>query len=444
MSVLFLFLIVLLISQTTVLAFNAARVQRFSGLTSSRMTIQATIGIDPLKEEISKEETRATQLRSLLDAFQSAVVEKEELLALEGGILTQMIDVRGTVADASILSELEFVIVEKGKQIDVETQVLDEISTVTATLAEEIAASLAKVDTLRQHADVSSPGADSALVSVSEWTRARDERVLSLINQFNAITQNKGLQANEKIPDALSGYIRVDGDDRSSSSNSSPIAGIRLSAATTTPAINDVAIAIRSKSNAEIAAVAGSTIGDSGAALVALTSCLLTAAVTFVTSPSGQLSGQAVGSAAAAMADSVLALREAWMAATKAYDSVDDNREAATGPAGTTPASTDASNGMSRMISGVQAAIKSAELKSAFSKVGGNLQKSAAEASKAVDIAVDQLSSSLTSMEKFAAAVSTLTESVTTLIVILGVATSRAVEEGRRQIMKELPQATQD
>jgi len=394
-----------------------------SSVSSSRMTmVPARMDVDPLQEEILKEDTRAAQLKSLFEAFQSAVEEKKELLALETGILAQMADVRSTLTDdVSILSELEAVIAEKRKQIDAETAALHDISGVTAALAEEIAASAANVETLRQHEDVSSPGADTTLVNVSEWARARDERVLSLINRFNDITQKN----------ALSGFTKdaVDADDDG--------AGIRLSAPVTpAPSLNDVTLAIRSKSNTEIAEVAGSAFGNSGVALVALTSCLITATATFITSSSGQLAGKSVGSAAVALGESARGVGEAWSVATKAYDgAAGDNR--------TTPSSTaDAAADAKRIFVGVQAAIGSAELKGSFAKVGGKLQLAAAEAGKAVDLAVAQVGGSLSSSEKFAAAVSTLATSLITLIAIVRVATSRAVEEVGRQLSRELPEGS--
>jgi len=91
---------------------------------------------------------------------------------------------------------------------------------------------------------------------------------------------------------------------------------------------------------------------------------------------------------------------------------------------------------------GVQAAIGSAELKGSFAKVGGKLQLAAAEAGKAVDLAVAQVGGSLSSSEKFAAAVSTLATSLITLIAIVRVATSRAVEEVGRQLSRELPEGS--
>jgi hypothetical protein len=393
-----------------------------SSVSSSRMTmVPARMDVDPLREEILKEDTRAAQLKSLYEAFQSAVEEKKELLALETGILAQMGDVRSTVTDASILSELEAVIAEKRKQIDAETAALHDISGVTAALAEEIAASSANVETLRQHEDVSSPGADTTLVNVSEWARARDERVLSLINRFNDITQKN----------APSGFTKdaVDADDDG--------AGIRLSAPVTpAPSLNDVTLAIRSKSNTEIAEVAGSAFGNSGVALVALTSCLITATATFITSSSGQLAGKSVGSAAVALGESARGVGEAWEVLTSAYDgAAGDNR--------TTPSSTaDAAADAQRIFVGVQAAIGSAELKGSFAKVGGKLQLAAAEAGKAVDLAVAQVGGSLSSSEKFAAAVSTLATSLITLIAIVRVATSRAVEEVGRQLSRELPEGS--
>lgn len=212
-------------------------------------------------EEIEKESLRASQLESLLDAFQSAVTEKEQLITLEFNILQQMQDVSLKVTDESILTELDLAIQEKSTQIAAERQICVEITDVAAVLESEINASGTKMSDLRRSLDSSSTSED--LQSMAEWARARDERVLMLINQFNEITRKKGLNpADASVPDNLAGYIGGAIDDT----------GVSLTMGNAGTTIAIIAEGLKAKSNSEIAAMAGSAVGATGTALVAVTS----------------------------------------------------------------------------------------------------------------------------------------------------------------------------
>ena len=214
-------------------------------------------------EEIEKETLRASQLEALLDAFQSAVTEKEQLIALEFNVLQQMQDVSLKVTDESILSELDIAIQEKSRQINAERQICVEITEVAAMLASEIAVSGTKMADLRRSMDSSS--SDDAMKSMVDWSRSRDERVLLLINQFNDITRKKGLNPGDaSVPENLAGYI--DSADTGISMSSAGGAG---STTTTIAAIQE---SLKAKTNSEIAALAGSAVGATGTALVAVTS----------------------------------------------------------------------------------------------------------------------------------------------------------------------------
>jgi hypothetical protein len=91
-----------------------------------------------LEEEMRKEDVRATQLESLLGAFQSAADEKQQLIVVEEGIYSQMTNVRERVSDAGILKELDTAIKDKNALIEDETSTCKEVSSVSSRLAIEI------------------------------------------------------------------------------------------------------------------------------------------------------------------------------------------------------------------------------------------------------------------------------------------------------------------
>ena len=91
-----------------------------------------------LMEEVIKEDVRAIQLESLLEAFKSAVDEKEQLIALESKILADIKDVKLKVSDETMLNELSNAISEKSRLIDGEKGVCKEITAVVISLAAEI------------------------------------------------------------------------------------------------------------------------------------------------------------------------------------------------------------------------------------------------------------------------------------------------------------------
>jgi DNA-binding protein YbaB len=112
-----------------------------------------------ITEEVKKEEERNAQLESLLVAFNSAVLEKEQLITLEVAILAQMEEVRGKISDAAILAELDRAAAEKTALIEAERGICQEISAVALRLKEEMQTSrrkLAELEKNSMNADVTS------------------------------------------------------------------------------------------------------------------------------------------------------------------------------------------------------------------------------------------------------------------------------------------------
>jgi hypothetical protein len=113
-----------------------------------------------ITEEVKKEEERNAQLESLLAAFNSAVLEKEQLITLEVAILAQMEEVRGKISDAAILAELDRAAAEKNTLIEAERGICQEISAVALRLKEEMQVSRRKLSELESamSSDISSTG----------------------------------------------------------------------------------------------------------------------------------------------------------------------------------------------------------------------------------------------------------------------------------------------
>ena len=120
------------------------------------------------------------------------------------------------------------------------------------------------------------------------------------------------------------------------------------------------------------------------------------------------------------------ALRQAWIAATQAFSSIDSSKQGS-----------DIDNALTvdRIVAGVKNIVKSAEVKTALELLSTNLQKSAGDAAKAADIAADQLSTSLNNSEKFRNAVKRLGESFVTLLAILGAASTRMAQEVKEELL---------
>lgn len=119
--------------------------------------VVAVKDVNPFKsrllEEAMKEDVRAIQLESLLEAFQSAVDEKEQLNKLANVILSEMRDLKMKVNDDVILMELDNAIDEKCKQIDAEQAVCSQITTVSTQLATEISNTRIKISELQKTLD---------------------------------------------------------------------------------------------------------------------------------------------------------------------------------------------------------------------------------------------------------------------------------------------------
>ena len=161
----------------------------------------STAGLmEKFEEEARKEDVRVNQLESLLGAFRSAVSEKEQLISLEEGIRSQMMDVRdkGIVTDTAILAELQLATDEKTSQIAVEKGIVQEIIQCADQLDKELSASRKKMG------DLSQPSSENQLQEIMDWCRSRDERVLLLINKFDEVTRNENsMSLSEPVPEKL-------------------------------------------------------------------------------------------------------------------------------------------------------------------------------------------------------------------------------------------------
>lgn len=118
-----------------------------------REAAKEVIEANPLKirlmEEVTKEDIRALQLESLLEAFQSAVDEKEQLIVLESVILEDIREVKLKVDDEIILKELTNAIDDKRRMIDSEKVICKEITAVSVSLAKEILETRNKIEKLQ-------------------------------------------------------------------------------------------------------------------------------------------------------------------------------------------------------------------------------------------------------------------------------------------------------
>lgn len=142
-----------------------------SNVVSAESNNVVTKELFPMKarliEEVAKEDLRAVQLESLLEAFQSAVGEKEQLISLETQILSEMREVKRKVTDEVILNELTAAIEEKSRLIDAEKGICKEISAVSSSLASEVLETKAKIVELQKVVDVL-PKEANAIVGAME------------------------------------------------------------------------------------------------------------------------------------------------------------------------------------------------------------------------------------------------------------------------------------
>ena len=107
-----------------------------------------------LIEEVEREDVRSTQLESLLDAFQSAVDEKEQVIKLESDILNEIREIKKKVVDEFILRELNAAIDEKSRLIEIEKGICMEISAVSSSLATQIYETKQKIVELQKVVNV--------------------------------------------------------------------------------------------------------------------------------------------------------------------------------------------------------------------------------------------------------------------------------------------------
>ena len=120
------------------------------GVEGTKASFETNIMKTRLMEEVIKEDVRAIQLESLLEAFKSAVDEKEQLIALESNILADIKDVKSKVNDETVLNELSNAISEKSRLIDGEKGVCKEITAVVISLAAEISETRNKIAELQE------------------------------------------------------------------------------------------------------------------------------------------------------------------------------------------------------------------------------------------------------------------------------------------------------
>ena len=183
---------------------------------------------EKFEEEARKEDLRVSQLESLLGAFRSAVSEKEQLISLEEGIRSQMMDVRdkGIVTDTAILAELQLATDEKTSQISVEKGIVQEIIQCADQLDKELSASRKKMG------DLSQPSSENQLQEIMDWCRSRDERVLLLINKFDEVTRNENsMSLSEPVPEKLADLMDTVSNkqfDAASTSTGLSIAGATI------------------------------------------------------------------------------------------------------------------------------------------------------------------------------------------------------------------------
>ena len=343
-------------------------------------------------------------------------MEKEELVSLELNVLQQMKDVKSKITDSAILAELEIATKQKEVEIEAERKTVAEIGQCRDGLMQEIVASKAKVDEWTAKAT-------GIELSIVDWMRARDERVLVLINRFDDITRRKGLSTT--VPEKLAGIM----DTAAVASAVSPTAQLAVISA---GSISEIALSLRSKSSAEMAAVAGTTLGQTGSSMVEVTSCVLTATSAFVLSPAAKPAGEAITSAAGAIADAAKFFVQALSAVKKAYAVVDED-----------PSRDD--EGLltvERIVAGIKNVLKSDDVLTSLGLIGSSAARGASEVATAASVAASQVNTQLASSEKYNRAIQTLTQSLLTLIALLGAASSKIAADARSELSKQLPSGT--
>eukprot|EP00596_Hydrurales_sp_CCMP1899_P005741 CAMPEP_0119051246 /NCGR_PEP_ID=MMETSP1177-20130426/72924_1 /TAXON_ID=2985 /ORGANISM="Ochromonas sp, Strain CCMP1899" /LENGTH=425 /DNA_ID=CAMNT_0007030381 /DNA_START=177 /DNA_END=1451 /DNA_ORIENTATION=- len=327
---------------------------------------------DRLLEEITKEDLRTTQLESLLEAFQSAVSEKEQLITLESSILEQMNDIRSKISDVKILQELDTTTLLKIQFIKNEQEIYTDISDVTKKLSKEVHETREKIINLQQFINEDKKEFQVELKASIESSRTRDEKVLALINIFDAATSKGNL---DPVPGGMEG---------------SEQGGESMDIQLETSDMNKLAIDIEKRqlqalSNPDLAASAGKIVGDTAGALVAVTSSLITAGADFVGSSEARDSSESIRLASKSIVVMGSNIKEAWIAATIAYNNDDGNNL----------------TGYKKLIDGINQVLSSEGVKGAIDLLGENAGKSISEAAKAAELASNQLGSNLKNSKKW-------------------------------------------
>ena len=87
--------------------------------------------------DVKTEESRLTELDTLLDAFYSIIEEKEQIIAIEEELLSAVLGIRGKVSD-SLLTDLDTTSSDAIKMLEMERECCKNISLLASNLAVEI------------------------------------------------------------------------------------------------------------------------------------------------------------------------------------------------------------------------------------------------------------------------------------------------------------------
>jgi hypothetical protein len=370
------------------------------------------------------ERQSVAQLQTLLVAFETSQLDRLKLVSLEEAEVARIADVQAQPQhDAGTREELAAWRARKVASIAAEREVANEMGHCVAGLRDEIAAGTA--------ATTASPGA------------SRDERVLAPINRFDAAAARRSLTADAAVPATLATILR-----RTNPAATPVFKGLSVTPGAT---VAQISASLRVKSNEEIASAAGTTLAVTGSSLVDATSAVVTTVAGFVFSDDSKTTRDALASATDAVWASIKALRTAVTAAAKAYQANE-------------PSQSEGELSVARVVAGIKGVYASSEFQEAVGILGTNAQKSAVQAAKAATSAADQLSTSLGQSPKYLGAYKVrcwgagaflsppfttprlfpppclsqvLSESLLTLLAILGAAASRAAEQMKAD--KQLP-----
>ena len=334
------------------------------------------------------------QLVALLAAFEMSQLGRLKLVSLEEATVARIVEVEAQKHDTSILEELAALRARKQAYITAEREVAQEMGLCAVGLRDEIAA-----------------------IDVVTSSASRDERVLALINRFDAAAARRLLSIDLAIPESLAAILCI------ARPASPTVMGLSVTPGGT---VAQIAASLRVKSNNEIAAVAGATLVMTGSSLVDATSAVVTTTAGFVFSEESKGTRDALATAAGAVWASIRALRSAVAAATKAYKANE-------------PLDSEGELSVARVVAGIKGVYASDEFQEAVGSLGTNAQNSAVQAAKAATSAAEHLSSSLGQSPKYQGAYKVLSESLLTLLAILGAAASRAAAQLKIDMAKRLP-----